>query len=96
MKALDEIYIFSFAPFQISVIKMFQDFCTMFAKFEAMFVDFQRRRHILLLFVKCSPVFFGISQNFSDFDRSDAKIAIFQRNVKTSLFGCGRRLVSGG
>ena len=27
-------------------------------------------------------VFFGISQNFSDFDRSDAKIAMSQRIVK--------------
>ena len=38
-KALDEIYIFSFAPFQISVI--FQDFCTIFAKFGKIFVDFR-------------------------------------------------------
>ena len=28
---------------------------------------------------------FGISQNFSDYDRSDAKIAISQRNVKKLL-----------
>ena len=85
MKALGEIFIFSFAPFQISVI--FQDFCTIsapekVAKFDAVFVVFQRRRQILQFFVKFSPIFFGISQNFSDFDRSDAKTARFQRNVK--------------
>ena len=34
------------------------------------------------VFVKFSPIFFGISQNYSDFDRSDAKIATFQSNVK--------------
>ncbi len=48
-KALDEIYTSSFAPFQISVI--FQYFCTIFAKFDAHFVDFQRRRQILQFFV---------------------------------------------
>ena len=34
-----KLYIFSFAPFQISVI--FQDVCTMFAKFGTIFVDFR-------------------------------------------------------
>jgi hypothetical protein len=57
----------------------------MFAKFNANFVDFQRRRQILQFFVKFSPIFFGIAQNFSDFDRSDANIAIFQRTVKKLL-----------
>ena len=38
LKALGEIYIFSFAAYQISVI--FQDFCTIFTKFDAIFVDF--------------------------------------------------------
>ena len=87
-KALDEIYIFSFAPFQISVI--FQDFCTIFAKFDASFVDFQKRRQILHFFVKFSPIFFGISHNFSDLNTSDANIAtnILQRNVKKLLKFC--------
>ena len=91
-KALDEIYIVSLAPFQISV--MFQDFCTIkcdhLVKFDAIFVDFQRRRQILQFFVKCSPISFGISQIFSDFDRSDAKIAKFQIkfNVKKLLKFC--------
>ena len=95
MKALDEIFIFSFAPFQISELfqdfffedRTARDFCTIFfATFDALFVDFQRTRNILQIFVKISPIFVGIeiSHNnyFSDFDRSDAKIAIFQRNVK--------------
>ena len=38
--------------------------------------------------VKFSPIFFGISQNYSDFDRSDAKIALFRRNVKQLLKFC--------
>ena len=37
---------------------------------------------MLLFFVKFLPNVFGISQNVSDFDKSDAKIAIFQINVK--------------
>ena len=83
-KALGEIYIFSLAPFQISVIV--HDFCTILQrslKCDIMFFDFQRRRQILQLFVNYSPIFFGVSQKFSDFDSGDAKIAIFQRNVKT-------------
>ena len=35
--------------------------------------------------VKFSMIFFGISQIFSDFDRRDAKIAIFQGNEKQYL-----------
>ena len=30
-------------------------------------------------------IFVKISQNFSDFDRNDSKIAIFQRNVKNTV-----------
>ena len=86
-KALDEIYIFSFASLQISVI--FQAFRTIFAKFEKKIVDFLYRWQVLQNFVKFSPIFFLISQNFSGFDRSDAKIAIFQRTVKNMLkFSC--------
>ena len=57
-------------------------FCNIFAKFDAIFVDFQRRRQILQISVKFSPFSIGISQNFKDFDRSDAKIDVFQRNVQ--------------
>ena len=34
------------------------------------------------IFVKFSPNFFGISQNFSDFDRSDVKMMIFHKNLR--------------
>ena len=47
------------------------------------------------LFVKFSPMFFGISQNFSDFDRSDAKIAILQLNVKVVACDRGNALPQG-
>ena len=61
LKALDEIYIFSFAPFQISVI--FQGFGTIFAKLDTTFVDFQRRRQIE-----------NFRQIFADFFRNFAEL----------------------
>ena len=47
--------LFSFAPFQISVI--FQAFAPFFAKFAEFFVDFQRRQQILQIFVKFQQIF---------------------------------------
>ena len=46
------------------------------------FAKFQERQQFLQFFVKFSPNFFGISQNFSDFDGSDVKMRIFQRNLE--------------
>ena len=81
------IYIFSFAQFQISVI--FQDFCTIFARFDAILLIFKGDGRFCNFLSNFRRFFFGISQNFSDFGRSDAKIAIFQRNVKKLLkFRC--------
>ena len=40
---------------------------------------------ILHVFRENFADFFGISQNFNDFDRSDAKIAIFQISVKKKI-----------
>ena len=55
--------LFSFAPFQISVI--FQAFAPFFAKFAEFFVDFQRRQQILQIFVKFQQIFSGILQKFN-------------------------------
>ena len=71
---------FSFAPFQISLI--FQDLCTNFANFNAIFAEFQERQQILQIFAKFSPNFFRVSQTFSDLDRSDVKMMIFHRNLR--------------
>ena len=63
LKALDEIYIFSFAPmaFQISVI--FQDFCTTFANFDATLLIF-KGAGIFAIFRQIFANFFEISQKF--------------------------------
>ena len=55
-----------------------------YAKSDAIFVDFQNGRQIFQFFVKFRR-FFRNLQNFSDFDRSDAKIAVFQRYVKKQI-----------
>jgi hypothetical protein len=54
--------IVSFAPFQIFLI--FQDLCTIFTEFGAIFAEFQERQQILQIFIKISPIFFGISSKF--------------------------------
>ena len=78
--AFFKLYIFSFAPFQISVI--FQAFAPLFAKFVEFFADFQRRQQILQIFTEFQRNFAGISQNFTNFAKSDAKIATFHRNLR--------------
>ena len=74
--AFFKLYIFSFAPFQIYPI--FRTFALFLAKFDAILVDFLRRQQILNIFRQILADFFsGISQNFNDFGKSDAKILIF-------------------
>ena len=78
--AFFELYIFSFAPFQISLI--FRTFAQFFAEFDAIFAEFQGRQQILQIFVKISPNIFRFSQNFSDFGWSDVKIMIFHKILR--------------
>ena len=61
---------------------MFQGLCTIFTEFNAIFAEFQERQQILQIFVKFSPNFFRISQNFSDFEKSDVKMMIFHGNLR--------------
>ena len=63
--AFFKLYIFSFAPFQISV--MFQDLCTIFCKISRNFCWFSQEPADFAFFVKTPRNFFGISQNFSEF-----------------------------
>ena len=83
--AFFKLYIFflfffgSFTPFQISVI--FQAFAPPFCKICRFFADFQRRQQILQIFTEFQRNFAGISQNFNNLAKSDAKIATFQRNL---------------
>merc|ERR1711937_333988 len=46
------------------------------------FSELQEIQQILQIFIKFSPNFFRISQNFSDFDRSDVKMMIFHENLR--------------
>ena len=83
LKALDEI--FSFEQFHISVIS--QTVCTILQNSTQLLLIFKGDGRFCNVSSNFAD-FFGIkfSQKFSDFDRSDAKIAIFQRNViKTNL-----------
>ena len=60
----------------------FRTFAPFFTEFDAIFAEFQERQQILQIFVKISPNFFRISQNFNDFDRSDVKMTIFHKNLR--------------
>ena len=60
----------------------FRTFAPFFTEFDAIFAEFQERQQILQIFVKFSPNFFRISQNFNDFDRSDVKMTIFYKNLR--------------
>ena len=60
----------------------FRTFAPFFTEFDAIFAEFQERQQILQIFVKFSPNFFRVSQNFSDFDRSDVKMMIFHGNLR--------------
>ena len=60
----------------------FRTFAPFFTEFDAIFAEFQERQQILQIFVKISPNFFRISQNFNDFDRSDVKMTIFYKNLR--------------
>ena len=78
--AFFKLYIFSFAPFQISVI--FQAFAPLFANF----VDFLRIFKEDSRFYRFSPNFNGILPEFRRISKkiakSDVKIATFQRNLR--------------
>ena len=77
--------IFQALHFFLCTIPDFCDFSslrTTFCKICRFFADFQRRQQILQIFTEFQRNFAGISQNFNNFAKSDAKIATFQRNLR--------------
>jgi hypothetical protein len=71
--------------FFLCIIPDFCDFSslrTIFCKFCENFADFHTRQQILQSLVKFQRIFPRISQNFRNFGTSDAKIGIFQRNLR--------------
>ena len=77
---------FSFAPFQISVI--FQAFAQFFATIWRIFCGFSKETADFANFRQISTDFSGILQNFNNFAKNDAKIAIFQRNLRKFAEKC--------